>query len=78
MAWGVIYRNEEGKKKRHTLGAYPSMKVADARQKASDELGRISKGADPATEKKAERKAGTFSELADLYLEKYAKGVNRP
>lgn len=74
MAWGIIYRNEEGKRKRHTLGAYPAMKVADARQKAKDELGRISKGADPATEKKAERKAGTFYELADLYLEKYAKG----
>jgi integrase len=74
MAWGIIYRNEEGKRKRHSLGAYPAMKVVDARQKARDELGRISKGADPATEKKAERKAGTFSELADLYLEKYAKG----
>ena len=74
MAWGIIYRNAEGKRKRHTLGAYPTVKVADARQKAVDELGRISKGADPATEKKAERQAGTFSELADLYLEKYAKG----
>ena len=74
MAWGIIYRNAGGRRKRHTLGAYPSMKVADARQKASDELGRISKGADPATEKKAESKAGTFSELADLYLEKYTKG----
>lgn len=74
MSWGVIYRNAEGRRKRHTLGAYPSMKVGDARQKAVDELGRISKGSDPADEKKAERKAGTFSELADLYLEKYAKG----
>jgi len=50
------------------------MKVSDARQKALDQFGRISKGFDPANEKKAERKAGTFSELADMYLEKYAKG----
>ena len=74
MAWGIIYRNAEGRRKRFTLGAYPSMKVTVARQKAIDELGRISKGADPATEKKAEHKAGTFNELADLYLDKYAKG----
>ncbi|MCH7832268.1 MAG: tyrosine-type recombinase/integrase [Proteobacteria bacterium] len=74
MAWGVIYRNTEGRRRRLTLGAYPSMKVADAHRKAIDELGRISKGADPAAEKKAERKAGTFNELADLYLEIYAKG----
>ena len=72
--WGVIYRNAEGSRKRHTLGTYPSMNVADARQKAADEFGRISKGADPAAEKRAERKAGTFADLADLYLEKYAKG----
>ena len=74
MAWGVIYRNTEGRRRRLTLGAYPSMKVADAHRKAIDELGRISKGADPAAEKKADRKAGTFNELADLYLEIYAKG----
>lgn len=73
-SWGIIYRNAEGTRKRHSLGVYPSMKVGDARQKALDEFGRISKGLDPANEKKAERKAGTFSELSDLYLEKYAKG----
>ena len=74
MAWGVIYRNAEGRRRRVTLGSYPAMKVADARQKAKDELGRISKGVDPAAEKKTERKAGTFNEFADLYIEKYAKG----
>ena len=74
MAWGIIYRNTEGRRRRLTLGVYPSMKVADAHRKAIDELGRISKGADPAAEKKADRKAGTFNELADLYLEIYAKG----
>ena len=74
MAWGIIYRNAEGRRRRFTLGSYPSMKPAGARQKAVEELGRISRGADPAEEKKAERKAGTFKELAGIYLEIYAKG----
>ena len=74
MAWGVIYRNSVGKKKRLSVGAYPSMGVADAREKVYEELGRIGKAVDPSAEKKVERRAGTFSELADLYLNKYAKG----
>ena len=36
-----------------------------------------SEGEDPATAKQAEYRAGTFRELADLYLEKHAKKRKR-
>jgi len=72
-SWVVMYRNQ-GRLRRMTLGTYPKKSLATARNEAGDILGRASGGKDPAAEKNAERKAGTFSELADLYLEKYAKG----
>lgn len=72
-SWVVMYRNQ-GRLRRMTLGTYPAKSLSAAREEASDILGRASKGKDPAAEKTAERKAGTFNELADLYIEKYAKG----
>jgi len=38
---------------------------------------RVIKGEDPAAEKRAERVAGTFAELAQKYLEQYAKKRNK-
>ena len=72
-SWVVMYRNQ-GRLRRMTLGTYPAKSLSAAREEAGDILGQASKGKDPATEKTAERKAGTFNELADLYIEKYAKG----
>jgi len=72
-SWVVMYRNQ-GRLRRMTLGTYPTKSLTTARDEAGDILGRASRGKDPAAEKNAERKAGTFKELADLYLEKYAKG----
>ena len=37
----------------------------------------VSKGKDPAAEKKAERSEGTFEELATRYIEEYAKKKNK-
>ena len=73
MAWQVMYRNADGQKKRHTFNTYPAMSLVDARDEAKDLFRKIAKGGDPAADKKAKRRAGTFNELTHLYIEKYAK-----
>jgi len=70
--WGVVYRHE-GRKRRLTLGTYPSLSLADAREMAKDALREVAHGNDPAADKQAERKAETLGELAAEYIEKHAK-----
>ncbi len=74
--WGVVYRHE-GRKRRLTLGAYPSLSLAYARQLAKDALQEVAHGNDPAGDKQAERRAETLGELAAEYIEKYAKKNKR-
>ena len=62
-----------GTRRRLTLGSYPALSLADAREQAKDIIGRIARGEDPQAEKNAERKAETFGELATEYLERHAK-----
>lgn len=65
----VVYRRG-GKLRRYNLGriheGYP---VAQARADAAAVLLRVKAGADPATERSAEREAPTFSSAADRYME---------
>lgn len=70
--WLTMYR-VKGRKRRHTLGSYPAMTLADAYEKARVSLNEAANGSDPAAEKRAERLADTFGELATEYLEKHAK-----
>lgn len=72
-AWVVMYRHQ-GRKRRMTIGTFPAVALSDARENAGDILRAASKGHDPAGEKKVGRKADIFSDFADLYMEKYAKG----
>lgn len=58
--------------RRYTIGTYPKLSLADARDKAKKALRDAADGKDPAAEKQKARQAETFGELADLYLEKYA------
>ncbi len=74
--WCVSYRHE-GRRRRHTLGTYPSLGLADARDKASDALREVAHGKDPAAEKKAQRRAETVGEVAEEYIEKHAKKKKR-
>ncbi len=60
-------------RKRLTIGTYPSLSLADARSQAKDILGRVARGEDPQAEKRADREAVTFGELAAEYLELHAK-----
>lgn len=73
----VRYSVEGGRKRRLTLGAYPLLSLADARDKAREALTAVARGEDPQGQKKAERRAPTFGELAEIYLERHAKVKKR-
>ena len=53
-SWAVRYRHN-GRPRKHTLGAYPKIGLASARDAASDLLVEVAKGADPAGEKQQKR-----------------------
>jgi integrase len=74
--WTLLYR-AGGRQRRFTLGTYPALPLADARDKAKDALRAVAHGKDPAAEKKAGREADTVGELADLYIERHAKPNKR-
>jgi len=67
----VIYRNRAGKKRRHSLGQYPVMSLAEARSEALVTLGRVAKGEDPAQEKSDYDKAETVSELVPIFVKRF-------
>jgi len=71
-----MYRHG-GRLRRLTLGTYPPLTLADARDAAKAALNRAALGDDPAAEKQADRLAETVAELADSYMEKYAKPRKR-
>ncbi|HEX4569098.1 MAG TPA: Arm DNA-binding domain-containing protein, partial [Dongiaceae bacterium] len=58
-AWVLLYRHG-ALKRRLTLGRYPDLPLAAARDKAKDHLREVAHGRDPAAEKAAGRKAETF------------------
>ena len=71
------YRNADGRERRMTLGKYPALSLADARDRARIILAEVARGMDPAGIAAARRRAPTFRELADEYLERYAKPRKR-
>jgi integrase len=75
--WIVRYR-QNGKKQRYTLGRWPSMGVADARQEARRYLGEVAGGNDPARTRAEAKAQPTFAELAELYLKHHANVKKRP
>src|SRR5262245_2153943 len=56
--WIIQYRHA-GRVRRLKLGRYPLVSLADARDAARDKLASVTKGDDPAGEKRAEREAAT-------------------
>src|SRR5579862_6871016 len=64
-------------KRRHTLGTYPELYLADAREQPAEAQHAVQfEKIDPAAAKKAER-AETFAELSHLYIERRAKREQR-
>jgi integrase len=75
-SWKVIY-SFHGRPRWLHLGDANAIGLKDARELAAEAMLAVAKGKDPAAEKRAERGAGTFAELADKYLEQHAKKHNK-
>lgn len=71
-SWSFIYRSH-GKRHRITLGRYPAMTLADARQRGLEAQGRVYKGEPPEKARRALSGAdiGTVKNLVDLFLPAY-------
>src|SRR5262245_1149673 len=69
-SWSVAYRGPNGSTRRLTLGKWPGISCATARQMARDALVAIQQGRDPAREKAEKRHANgdTVREVAADYL----------
>ncbi len=73
----VMYRYA-GKLRRLTIGRYPPLTLAGARDRAKEALREASKGlSDPATKKRQDRMGETFEDLCKEYLERHAKRKKR-
>ncbi len=74
--WNTIYR-ANGKPRWLRIGDASTIGLSDARVLAAETALAVAKGADPAAERRAQRSAGTFGELAAKYVELYAKKKNK-
>src|SRR5215471_11192697 len=72
----LIYRFHNRPRWLH-IGAADAIALADARKLAAKLMLQVIEGKDPAAEKRAERGAGTFAEMASRYVEEYAKKRNK-
>ncbi len=75
-SWVVVY-SRHGRPRWLHLGDARAIGLADARTLAAEAMLAVARGKDPAAEKKAERGAGTFAELAASYVDEYAKKTNK-
>jgi integrase len=84
-AWSIRYRPKGGERQRETYGTYPSISLADARQRAKDIGAAATKGVDlPAAEtrereeqRRADNRPHTVGDLLDEYVERYCKPNQR-
>jgi integrase len=74
--WIVLYRCN-GIKGRLTIGRADIIPLADARAQARDAMSAAAKGQDPAIQNRRDREAPSFKQLAERYIEEYAKRKKR-
>jgi site-specific recombinase XerD len=81
--WSLIYQRNDGKKRRVRIGQYPDMGLKDAKLEAQRLRVEAGDGGDPASATQrqialdSEQAPLTFKDLANDYLEKYAKPSKR-
>src|SRR5215218_10390297 len=77
-SWAVRYRHH-GKPRKHTIGNYPAIDLASARDLGAKALRAVAEGRDPGREKVLARQAGDdgFGNVAALFLERHAKRNTR-
>ncbi len=68
----IVRYRASGRRRRITVGTYPLMSLADARESAKKILGGVQLGIDPGAKKEEFRKSATFEELSTDFLENYA------
>jgi integrase len=78
-SWVVMYRlgGRGARKQRLTLGSYPRLSLAKARERARDALVQVAKGTDPSLKTRELREAATFEAVATEFIERYAKPKNK-
>jgi hypothetical protein len=69
--------NFNGRSRSAVIGAADAIALADARKLAAELMLEVIRGKDPAAERRAARGAGTFAEMANRYVEEYAKKKNK-
>ncbi len=69
--WGVTYRLND-RQRRLTIGTYPALSLADARDQARKAVREVGIGNDPAEEKQQLRKGATFKLMAEQYMREHA------
>ena len=77
-SWAVMYR-VHGRRRRYTLGSYPNLSLAKARERAKAAFEAIAIGGDPGAAK-ADRRASrvdAFESVVANFIERYAKPNNR-
>ncbi|PPQ40765.1 tyrosine-type recombinase/integrase [Rhodoblastus acidophilus] len=70
----VDYRNKDRKQKRITIGQHGKITTEEARKLALQNLGGVTKGEDPATERATQRTSLTVKDLCAQYLDATEKG----
>ena len=79
-SWNFMYRFG-GKARRMTLGTYPTISLASARVKHANAKELLAKSTDPGAlhveKRRAERQAETVTDIAEEYLEKWARPRKR-
>ncbi len=77
-SWVTMYRIGK-RQRRHTLGSYPSVSLADARALAQDDFYKVAQGIDPAAEKRARRENDetTFASVVEDFIKRHASKKRR-
>jgi integrase len=76
-SWVLLYRlgGRDALKRRLTIGTYPALSLAKAREHARNVFDDVARGEDPAATKRTQSQ--TVSMIADEFIERYAKPRNR-
>jgi integrase len=68
-AWCRVGGTRTGRRRRYTIGRYPTIELADARDKARILLHEAATGVDSGLERERQRAAGTFRDLSVRFLD---------
>ncbi len=68
-----LYKKINGKPERVLLGAYPDIKIPEARKACAIKKGEIAHGKNPQEERRRVKQEVTFAEFFDEYMERYSK-----